>query len=299
MKFLYEHLFEPKGPYSFFWTASAYSFSWDFDGNRAYVALPAEDNFTFIVLENADNGVLARFYGSDSNLDAIPLIERIFDFGADLSEFYNIIKDDPLLSIVYSKLWGIHLRSTASIWEAGLIGICQQNASFLNGWKMLYNLRKILGKEITLEGHKFFTYPTPQDVLAKKDLLKKTKVGYRADTILRLARTILNGGDWREVKGIGKYTRALIEILYHRNYRIFPVDKWFRRIMPYFYEQKISEWSEKQVIKFAEKKWGKWMGLASMLITIVTAAEPLTKIFKIPINPLPNKPAPLTLWKFM
>ena len=105
-----------------------------------------------------------------------------------------------------------------------------------------------------------------------------------------------------ELRGIGQYTARIARILALRKYDEFPVDRWFARLIPNAYFDVDETWPIEKVEKFARERWGKYMGLAAIFITAVTAAETigdtLKRIHAKNINPFPNKPSPFTLWRY-
>ena len=69
------------------------------------------------------------------------------------------------------------MRAT-SLWNAMLIAICQQNASFAQGWRMLCRVYKLMGKGAKL-GDVMTIIPS-----SPRGLLRGAGLEYRAETSL-------------------------------------------------------------------------------------------------------------------
>lgn len=194
-----------------------------------------------------------------------------------------------------------------------LIAICQQNASFAQGWKMLCRIYKLMGKRVELDGLTTIIPPTPRDILADsaRRLLKEAGLGYRAETIVRVAETIERGllegveelndeeaeERLREIKGVGAYTARLALVLSQRRYGLLPLDRWLEKIAREVYRLDDVEVGLKT-------RWGRLCGLAVFFTTVVLDAEVLSKALKRALtgNVKPTlqrgKLSPLTLWMY-
>jgi len=242
-------------------------------------------------------------------------LNYIIGLHEDLSEFIDTGLKDPFLADFAREWSDWRIRSTDP-WFSVLIGVCQQNASFRQGWRMLLNIIKIYGRKIHIEGFgDTYIPPEPSDILRDPSKLIDAKVGYRAETIKEAAKRfsekrfveeILEAKsseeferELREIRGVGPYTARLALVLSKRIYERPPIDRWLRRIISEIYKVDLS---------YAEKKWieiwGKWSGLASMAATIALDAEPLQKALKRirerKLVPDPSvAPSPANMWLYM
>lgn len=303
---------KPKG-YNFALSAAVYNFSWWFNGES--LSIPLND-IVFVVRDTGDelevNLYASRILSSDDVDSAIKSIEHILGLKEDLSEFYAIMARDPLLSLSLEDLQGMHLR-VSTPWIAAVVGVCQQNASFKQGWRIFYNFIRLLGKTVAIGDVTTYLPPSPDEVKDDKaNLLKEAGFGYRAQAILSIANLFsrdntLNRWDVNpryleeqmlEVKGIGSYTSRLALALSLRVYDKPPIDKWLKRIVSEVYNV-----SEKDVERIYIGIWGRWSGLAALYTTVALDAEPLTKalerIRKKNLKPDPLKFSPLTMWRYL
>ncbi len=301
--------------YNFHLTASAYNFSWYYDGSKLITILD-ESKPIIACTHKVDSKLKVRIYARDK-VDNISWymekLEFILGVNEDLSKFYEICASDPLFHKSCKLLKGFRLRC-CSLWDALMIGVCQQNASFKQGWKMLSMLHKLLGKKVEVENWGYSIIPPSPTTIVKasQSELKACGLGYRAEALLSIAKQFISGtlsnddvmkykeSDLTRVKGIGPYTARLALVLSARKYDLPPIDRWLKRIICEVYKVKENvaevEW---------RRRWRRWSGLASVLTTIILDAEPLSKalmrIRKGLTYPLLSDKdmTPLNLWKFI
>lgn len=305
----------PPEDFSFKLTASTYNFSWYFNGFELTIPINHKELIIAKVREENSKKLKTTIFSQNKINNINLLFERVEDIlgvNEELKDFHNIWRKDPLLSQSYNLLKGFHLRKT-SLWNALLIGICQQNASFKQGWSMLALIHKNLGLKVEVENRGITIIPPSPEKIVKTSIneLKKCKLGYRAETVKKSAEVfhsnILSEEDpWKydekdltKIKGIGKYTARLALILSDRRYELPPIDRWLAKIISEIYKVPVrraeKEWTS---------RWGKWCGLAAFITTLALDAEPLTQALKRiqegKITPTfnENKITPLTLWKF-
>jgi len=254
-----------------------------------------------------------ELYSTNCEENLVERLEWTLGFREDLSEFYELASRDPLLSEFAKLFKGWRLRSV-DLWWSLVIAVCQQNASFKQGWRTLHELVKTYGKNIHVENTLILRPPTPLEILEDPEKLKKAGLGYRAETILRVAESIVTGivkyediskvsveeaeSMLRKIKGVGPYTARLALMLSTRRYELPPIDRWLRRIISVVYGV-----DEREAEEFWVEKWGKWSALASLAVTITLDAEILSKALmrikrrEVIPNPL-VKPSPLNMSGF-
>ncbi|WP_440059428.1 DNA-3-methyladenine glycosylase family protein [Thermogladius sp. 4427co] len=297
--------------YNFYLTASVYNFSFWFNGET--LILPIGE-FILFVREN-DPVLKADIYSppGSSRVGISPdIVKHVLGLSEDLRGFYELASKDPLLSDSIRVLAGMHFRAVTP-WLASLVAVCQQNASFKQGWRMYYNIIKAFGKRVRIRGLETYIPPEPGVILrAGPEVLRATRIGYRARTVTGLAelfsrKPYLNTWDIRpveleeelsSVKGVGEYTKRLVLALSLRYYGKPPIDRWLRKIASVVYGVEEESVEEEYV-----KRWGNWSGLAALYTTVALDAEPLsTALERIRAGltrPDPSKYSPLTLWKYL
>ena len=254
-----------------------------------------------------------EIYSEICEKDLVEKLKWMLGVHEDLSEFYKIASEDLLLSNFVRAFHGWRLRSS-DLWWALIVATCQQNASFKQGWRMIHKFIKVYGKYIYVEDTTLLRPPTPLEVLSEPEKLKIAGLGYRAETILRIAKSIveefiryedlinLNTREaenlLKRIKGVGSYTARLALILSTRRYELPPIDKWLKRIINIAYGI-----SERGVEEYWVQRWGQWAGLAALAITITLDAEVLSKAVErvkrgllLPISSV--KPSPVNMRGF-
>jgi len=294
-------------------TLSAYNFSFWFNGRLGYIILDEYGS------EVAAVDVETRKYAiyAAKTVDCSESYENlawILGLDEDLTPFYEKALTDPLLSEFAKAYPGFRLRAT-SLWWALVTGVCQQNASFKQGWRMLYNIVTSYDRRVKLGEHLTYLPPTPRDVLEKSELLEVARVGYRKEFIVSIAQWIENkrvasrdlrrlGSEDAEallksIRGVGNYTARLALVLSARKYDLPPIDRWLKKIISEAYGV-----PEKDAEKFWKSYWRAYSGLASVLVTIALDAVPLTKALErikcgVLTPVVDSGPSPLTLWKYL
>jgi len=290
--------------FNFKLTASAYSFSWNFNG-RLYRTIIRKSNIMIgiIVQEREDRKMIAEVYSRENSLKKDEIEKEIRDHlgtDEDLEEFYKLCRSDPLLREVIE---GLHVRRT-DVWYASLIAVAQQNASFRQGWRMIWNLLVKYGDRVVLEGHEnspIICPPRPEFILERgEQVLKDSGYGYRSRTLIEIARTLVIEDEnalrtsLRKIRGVGQYTYGLIMMLAYRDYSNPVIDRWVRGL----YETV----GVRNVEEYYRKHWGKYQALATWMLTVMLDALPLSKaierVRKGELRPSYTGLTPLTLWRY-
>ncbi len=291
---------------------SVYNFGFWFDGENCFLQLDEDGNNVVLINTSGKYAIYSSDRGSKCN-SLIARLNYILGLHEDLSEFYKFAENDPLLWCFAKKYSGWRVRST-SLWWGLIIGVCQQNASFKQGWSMLYNIIRLYGRKAVLNGKEYPLIPRPCDVLDDPELLIRAKTGYRSKTILRVAREIdriksmvkeVKEPDkiesiLRSIRGVGSYTARLAMVLALRRYELPPIDRWVKRIISKAYCV-----SEKIVEKYFIHIWREYSGLAAFATTIALDAVPLRKALdrlrRNQVCPLEDSEifSPLNLWRHM
>jgi N-glycosylase/DNA lyase len=284
-------------------TLQAYTLPWQFDGRRAYVPLCGT---SIASLEQKAGEINVTVYATPSEKCWENLIDRwkpVVDSSL-LNEYYSRTIGDPLLKCVGHKLRGLSVR-LSSIWSAAIVAVCQQNASFLQGWRMVFNVYKLLGRKVVLvhEGAKRLYLLPPEPSQVSEEKLRLAGLGYRARTLEAIARRVAANPDipatsLAGLKGVGSYTLGLIQLLAEAKLDATIVDRWVKGLAAHAYNV-----SEREAERVWLSRWRPWQGVASYHLTIVFDAEPLSRSLKrlqrgdVCPHLDTSKPTPLTLWR--
>jgi len=292
-------------------TLAVYNFGFWFNGVNGFIVL---DDVEPIVAEVSISGdYTIYFLSGNCSKEHITRLEWSLGIKEDLTLFHELGIKDLLLGEFIRKYRGWRPRSS-SLWWALVIGVCQQNASFIQGWRMLYNIIKLYNRRVLVGKTEVLLPPTPSDVVNNKALLINAGTGYRANTIYNVAKVFAKKELDQEaivkssspviedklkgIKGIGSYTARLSIILAFRKYDLPPIDRWLRKIISIVYGVPLGD-----AERIWRDKWGRWSGLAALATTIALDAKPLSKALEriknkqlVPMDK--DKPTPLNLWKF-
>lgn len=304
---------EPSIRFDFHLTSSAYNFSWFYDGRELLLPLSSSPLVVARVVEEGPS-LRATCYGEGIGKEkAEELLNIRLGLDEDLSEFHRLALDDPLLWAVPRRLDGMRLRTTPP-WPSFIAALCQQNASFRQGWSTVHRLLKLLGRWVEVGPRAIPLPPSPRDVVeAGLEGLRRAGLGFRAPALIEAARLLAERGEedpdprvlaeLRGVRGVGEYTIRVAGLFSARQYEEPPVDRWLLKVASEAYSRPLKNLREAEL--FIKRRWGRWGGLFAFFTTIVTDAEPgaaaIERVRRGLLEPLlsPSKPSPLTLWRFL
>ncbi|MET1128788.1 MAG: hypothetical protein ABWW70_05680 [Thermoproteota archaeon] len=296
--------------YSLEQTGAAYSFGWMYSPGEAVVEI-CEGSFA--VVRQSGRRLAYSIYSlkpSGCWEDRVDEVPDIVGAHEDYREFHAIARGDPLVGGVVEAAPGLRLRRLG-VWAASLVAVAQQNASFRQGWGMVYRLYKIASRRILLKQRRgskvVLQTPSPEEVSI--ELLRRAGYGYRAQTVLYISAELKKlGADIHacsvdaierlaEVSGVGPYTYNLVKLLACRDYQALPVDRWLEALASEAYGVDRS-----QVQQTLTARFGRWRGLAAYFTTIGFDAQPLRKALA-RLREGKNKPglaepSPMSLWKY-
>jgi DNA-3-methyladenine glycosylase II len=291
-------------PFSFNLSASLFS-NGDaqirrFQDGKFWQVIRIDDQLALATLEDSgtvDNPRISvklesdRTISSDIKNHAKTIIAALFDIKFNPESFYQQASKDRILIEASRKLRGLRIPSTATVFEALLDSIVEQQISLDVAHVLETSIVKTFGDILRLDGKKYFAYPTPKK-LASATIKQLRSCGLstrKAEYLIEISRLICNGKlnlesyknftDTRKIieeldkiRGIGVWTAELtIARSMHRRDTIPADDLGLRRVIAHYYchDKKITG---KEARKIAEK-WGRWKGLASFYLMIAEATE--------------------------
>lgn len=122
-------------------------------------------------------------------------LEWMFGFGESLKEFYQMAKNDPIMSKAVKQLYGLLPIRTATIFEMVISAITEQQISLAVAVKIRARLVKKFGESLKIDGEKFYAFPTPEKLSSLKidDLLKVGLSRQKADYIIGFSKKVASG----------------------------------------------------------------------------------------------------------
>jgi DNA-3-methyladenine glycosylase II len=232
-----------------------------------------------------------RMISSVMKNHATTIIEALFDIKFNPKPFYQQASKDRILKKAIRNLWGLRIPSTATVFEALLDSIIEQQISLDVAHVLETNVVKTFGDILKLDDREYFAYPTPKR-LSSANIKQLRSCGLstkKAEYLIEISKLIrdgkLNLEDYRnytdtekiieeldKIRGIGVWTAELTIARSMHRYDTIPADDLgLRRVIAHYYchNRKITG---QQARKIADK-WGKWKGLAAFYLIIAEATE--------------------------
>jgi DNA-3-methyladenine glycosylase II len=218
-------------------------------------------------------------------------VSFLVDADFDLRPFYTDIIKEQVLGEIVSRLRGLKIPSSATVFEALIDSIVEQQISLNVAHVLQISLIKKFGDRLNLGSNVYFAYPTPQKLASRtiRELrgcgLSLKKSEYVKDVSRRVAEGELNLEAFKqykdveeiiseldEVRGIGRWTAELTIVRGMRRYEVIPADDLgLRRVIAHFYcnDKKITGEQAREI----SEKWGKWRGIASFYLITAEVTE--------------------------
>jgi N-glycosylase/DNA lyase len=221
------------------------TFRWDRHGEWWYGAV-GENVFKvcqigdFLEIENAGTHFARKYFGLNDNLDSvlsqISKDEHIKQ-AIDMFRGLRILRQDP--------------------WECLISYICATYKNIAAIKQMLNNLCRRYGDRVCLDGHDFYTFPTPEKLLrASMNELAGCSLGYRAKYVHETARMVhgnllqlehLKKAAYQKARrklisfpGVGLKAADCISLFSLEKLQAFPVDVWIKKAIMTHYKNHFS-----------------------------------------------------------
>ncbi len=267
-------IIEPKRPFNFDLTCDVFSkgdSQIEIYENKEYRKALHLKNRLFLLKVRCENGNLT--INSDDK-EVIEKVKYIFDTEQDLQEFYNVVKADKILTELISQLYGLRIPSTASVFEALICAIVEQQLALKIARIMENRIIKKYG-DIT-DNH--YAFPSAETLSkAKIEDLKACGLSTRkAEYVIGISKAVVEGLDLEALKdkpdenvveelmklrGVGIWTAEYCMVRGMHKLNAIPADDLgLRKAIGKFYFGRIATSEECRKIA---KQWGNWRGYAS------------------------------------
>jgi 3-methyladenine DNA glycosylase/8-oxoguanine DNA glycosylase len=141
---------------------------------------------------------------------------------------------------------------------------------------------KTYGDSVSFDRKRITLWPSPERIATASvsDLKRRCKLGFRAKNLKAIAKSLVGGfpdieelaamppedakAKLMELRGIGEYSVGIVS-----PHPEFPVDSWSSRIFNILFfgkNTKVPKDMVSDVREEAEKRWGKWRGLAFIYV---------------------------------
>ena len=252
----------------------------DATGGLTYVDLLDSGRVVALCIREAPGGIEAAV---DEALDAEEECQvarhATWMFGLDqnLTPFYNLARAEPKLARTEARAQGRVLRCP-TLFEDTVKTMLTVNTSWAGTIRMVDALVAQFGDPLP-EDPLQRAFPTADRLAAVDEvtLRTQTRLGFRAPSVLQLARKVASGsldleslksaeiptGELRQrllgIRGVGPYAAANLLMILGR-YDAIPIDSWALKMVSH-------EWHDGQPVgpddvEAAFERWGEWKGLA-------------------------------------
>lgn len=220
------------------------------NNNRIYKAIPIGEETQIIEVSSVDeNHLIIRFLGAgkptSKNLSAevARYCLEWFDLDRDLSPFYAMAKDDPLLGEAVDSFYGLRIIGIPDLFEALCWGILGQQINLSFAYTLKRRLVEKFGRSVLHDGVTYWVFPSPADIagLPVEELegLRMTKK--KSEYLIGVAQLMADGklskdrlleiGDYKsaekmlvKIRGIGPWTANYVLMRCLRYPSAFPID---------------------------------------------------------------------------
>jgi DNA-3-methyladenine glycosylase II len=209
---------------------------------------------------------------------------KLLNLGLDLKSFYKGVKHDAVLRRLTRDLKGLRFMTTASLFEALVYAICEQQISLVVARSIETKIVKAFGDTLQIGSDTYYAFPTPL-ALSEAPIdriracgMSQKKAEYVRDISHMVARNELDLEKFRnykdtnkiieelrKIRGVGLWTAEYLLIRGMSRLEALPADDLgIRRSIShyYFHDEKITA---EQARRMAEN-WGPWRGLASFYL---------------------------------
>ena len=216
-----------------------------------------------IKLTQTQDGFICE--GTDDEL----LILDYFRSEDDLDSIYSeCASKDEFVSSLIHRCKGLRILKQPH-YECIATYILATNANVKRIGAMVENVCRTFGKD--LGGR--YSFPTPEEVISKKDLIYECRLGYRAERFVEFAQSVHDGTfdpdalksasyeDCIEalltIKGVGPKVADCIALFSYGHLEAFPIDARIGAILKDTY---CVEGNYKKLAQFAREKFGRYAG---------------------------------------
>lgn len=211
------------------------------------------------------------------------IVRSLFNMNLDLLPFYEKVLGDRVMTKITQRLRGLRNPTTATVFEALVDSIVEQQISLKVAWTLERRLIETFGDALPLGERTYFAFPLPERLAgATVEELRSCGLSTRKSEYIRdLARMIQKGLDLeklkkhqdpdriieelRHIRGVGIWTAELAMVRGMGMLDAMPADDLgLRRCISHYYcaDRKITGDQARRVAE----AWKGWRGLASFYL---------------------------------
>ncbi len=201
----------------------------------------------------------------------------------DLMPFYEAVKGDEVMSALTERLRGLRSPTTATVFEALIDSIIEQQISLKVAWSLQRRVIEAFGDILRIDDKAYYAFLSPEALSsATIEQLRSCGLSMRkAEYVRGSAQLVVNGLDLERLKnydddniieelskirGVGIWTAELTMVRGMQRLAVIPADDLgLRRCISHYYcgDRKLITGAEAR--KIAER-WKGWRGLAGFYL---------------------------------
>jgi len=218
-------------------------------------------------------------------------VNALFSLDVDLNSFYETVQDDQVMTALTHKLWGLKSPTTATVFEALVDAIVEQQISIKVAHTLEARITRTFDDTVDLDGDVYYVHPTPQRLSAvNTEELRECGLSFRKAEYIKGAATLIAEGklDLEEfrnyenseqiikeldaIRGIGVWTAEFTMLRGLQRLEALPADDLGvrRDISRYYCNGKVIQSAEARRIA---EGWGKWKGLAAYYLVVASMLD--------------------------
>ena len=169
-------------------------------------------------------------------------IRHWFDLDRDLTPFYQLSENDPLLAPIVERFRGLRIIGVEDLFEALCWSVLGQQVNLAFAYTLKRRVVETFGEKSSWDGRNFWLFPEVERVanLEKEDLRALSITNRKAEYMIGIARLMVEGhlskekllqpGDWKaaekdlvSIRGIGPWAAHYVIMRCLRFTQAFPV----------------------------------------------------------------------------
>ncbi len=220
--------------------------------------------------------------------EARALVDSHFNLSMDLKPFYRAVRNDPVMSFIASELYGLKSPTTATVFEALIDSIIEQQISLAAAHSMQGRLIRAFGDRLELDGRKFHAFPTPEKLASVRlDRIRACGLSGKKSEYVKDISVLVAGGrldleryetyddideireELKAIRGIGAWTAEMTMIRgLHKMDSIPADDVGLQAKISHFYGRGAGAKASSDDVRRVAESWGKWRGLGGYYLIV-------------------------------
>ena len=218
-------------------------------------------------------------------------INALFSLDVDLNPFYETVQDDKIMTAITHRLWGLKSPTTATVFEALVDAIVEQQISIKVARTLETRITKNFGDALNVDGDVYYVHPTPQRLSTVSiEELRGCGLSFRKAEYIKGAATLIAEGkldlekfhgyksaeqiikELDEIRGIGVWTAEFTMLRGLQRLEALPADDLgLRRVISRYYRN--GEMVQSAEARRIAESWGDWKGLAAYYLVMADAKD--------------------------